>query len=101
MAAAKRIGGDPSIVSRWVRGDRPPPELADLIADALVVDMDFVLSLLDIRPAELDDDDEDVIKRELLSMLRRIDFSDKMVLNRVKDDLGSWIKRQSKEGRGR
>lgn len=75
MEAAKRIGVDPSTVRRWVSGDRAPsPAMADLIADALVVDMDFVLSLLDIRPASFDVD-PDSPEAQPIPLIRQVDWA--------------------------
>lgn len=93
---ASAIGASKSSVSRWINGDAPKGTYVERIADVLVLDYDFVATKAGIRPRELAEDEDDIIKRELLPMLRRIDFSDPIVLDRVKDDLGFWIKRQGK-----
>ncbi len=73
--AARRFAVNASTVSRWLNGDRiPSPDAADRIADALNVDLDFVLTLVGHRPPEIDVDD--VFKRELMPIVRKIDWSD-------------------------
>lgn len=50
---ANRMGKEPSVVSRWLSGQRRPnSESCDLIADALGVDTDVVLTLVGHRPGK-------------------------------------------------
>ncbi len=96
--AAKRIGVDPSTISRWLNGDRlPSPELVERIADVLVVDYDFVATKAGYRPRELDGDEDDIIKRELLPLMRQIDWTRGLALEAVKANLEFWRSAQTKE----
>lgn len=93
-----RMGVGTSTVSRWVNGRIPDARLIERIADVLVLDYDFVSLNAGYRPEGLDGVEDDIIKREILPMLRQIDFSDDVALERVKADLDFWIRKQKKDG---
>lgn len=87
---ARRMGTSPSVVSRWVRGERvPDPESCDKIADVLGVDVDLVLTLAGHRPAiePLAPDDE---RRELMGYVKRLRLTDDRV-TALRSLLRGWL----------
>jgi len=72
---ARRARIDPSAVGRWARNDRlPDPQSCDLLADALGVDVDRVLTLAGHRPnieaLPVDDD-----RATIAALLRQVELS--------------------------
>lgn len=62
-----------SAVSDWVNGKRiPDPASCDLIADALGLDRDLVLSIAGHRPVA---EDDSPLVREFIAKVRRIDWA--------------------------
>lgn len=93
---ARRLGTAPSVVSRWVRGDRvPDPASCDRIADVLGVDVDLVLTLAGHRPAvePLAPDDE---RRELLGYLKRLQLTPDRV-TALRGVLRGWLEADLRE----
>lgn len=70
---ARKMGIEPSVVSRWMTGKRrPSPASCDLIADALGVDTDVVLTLVGHRPATNPPAPRDE-REEIVALLWRIE----------------------------
>lgn len=88
------IGVSKSTVSRWINGDTPKGQFIEKIADVLVLSYDFVNTKVGYRPKELDDEGEDIVKREILPMIQKIDWSDKRAVAGVKHSLEFWIASQ-------
>ena len=93
------IGVSKSTVSRWINGDTPKGEFIEKIADVLVLSYDFVDTKVGYRPKELDDEGDDIVNREILPMIRRIDWSDELAVMGVKQSLQFWQDKQEHEGR--
>ena len=71
---ARRLGLSNSVVSRWFTGTRVPSSAyCDLIADALGVDVDLVLTLAGHRPAPLDYDPDDWAS-DIIGRAKRVDW---------------------------
>ena len=71
---AEEIGTSPSVVSRWVRGERrPSPRHCDNIADVLMVDRDFVLDLAGYRPTEEKFAPDD-LREKIAQRVRRVNL---------------------------
>ena len=60
---ARRIGKEPSVISRWLAGKRPSSDSCDLIADAIGVSVDTVLTMAGHRPAPADFNPDDLAAR--------------------------------------
>src|SRR4051812_41301709 len=69
---ARKIGSQPSLVSRWMQGQRPNTESVALIAEALGLDVLRLLRLAGHIPAgAMTDRDEDARIASLIAMLRQ------------------------------
>ena len=69
---ARKIGSQPSLVSRWMQGQRPNTESLALIAEALGLDVLRLLRLAGhIPPGVTADQDEDARIASLIAMLRQ------------------------------
>lgn len=68
---ARKIGSQPSLVSRWMQGQRPNTESLALVAEALALDVRKLLVLAGHMPAD-EDDGKDGELIPLIVMLRRI-----------------------------
>jgi transcriptional regulator with XRE-family HTH domain len=69
---ARTIGSQPSLVSRWMQGQRPNTESLALIAEALGLDVLRLLRLAGhIPPGVLEDQDEDERIASMIAMLRQ------------------------------
>lgn len=94
---ARRMKIGTGSVAMWMTGTRnPSPRSLDRIADVLAVDVDFLLTLAGHRPKDLGGED-DIIKRELLPLMRQIDWSRGLALDAVKSNLEFWRGAQAKE----
>lgn len=72
---ARRLEISPSVVGRWVRGERmPAPESCDLLADALGVDVDRVLVLAGHRP-DIEAIPVDDTHATIQALLRQVDLT--------------------------
>ena len=68
---ARQMGVTQPMVSSWVTGDkRPSPANCDRIAEALVLDVDVVLTKAGYRPRLVTDDEPAI--REMVELLRHI-----------------------------
>lgn len=56
---AQKVGKPPSMISRWLAGQRPSSDSCDLIADALGVSVDDVLTLAKRRPVPVNFNPDD------------------------------------------
>jgi transcriptional regulator with XRE-family HTH domain len=74
---ARRAGlGGPAVVSRWLSGEsKPSIEMARRIAEALRVDIDYVLEKAGYRPAALAGETSER-GGILASMVKRVDWDD-------------------------
>jgi transcriptional regulator with XRE-family HTH domain len=69
---AREIGSQPSLVSRWMQGQRPNTESLALLADALGLDVLRLLKLAGHIPADvMTDQDEDPRIASFIAMLRQ------------------------------
>lgn len=72
---ARAIGKSPARISEWINGRRvPDPVSCDLIADALKLDLDFVLWQAGHRPATREVDPEDP-KIEIYGLVDRVKWT--------------------------
>lgn len=88
-------------VSNWINGHRlPDPKSCDLIADVLNVDRDLVLALAGHRSPEVELAPDDPATT-IISMVRRVDWSDPLWVNQITNMLELFIehgKRAKEEG---
>jgi transcriptional regulator with XRE-family HTH domain len=69
---ARTIGSQPSLVSRWMQGQRPNTESLALIADALGIDVLRLLKLAGhIPPGVLDEGEDSPETANLVAMIRQ------------------------------
>lgn len=64
-------------ISRWLRGRKPEAELLERLADVLVVDYDYLATMVGYRPRELLQLDPDSPEAQLLPYIRAIDWTDR------------------------
>jgi transcriptional regulator with XRE-family HTH domain len=88
---ARRAGISPSVIGRWVRGERiPDPQSCDLIADTLGVDVDRVLVLAGHRP-NLEDLPLTEEQTAIMALVRRVKLHpDRAALLRLM--LEEWLR---------
>lgn len=72
---ARAIDRSPGRVSEWIHGKRiPDPQTCDVIADALLIDLDLVLFQAGHRPLERRTDPDDPAL-EIHGLVDRVDWS--------------------------
>lgn len=89
---ARAANIQPGVVSHWMWGKRRPnPESADLIADVLGVDLDFILNLLGHRPMSERVDQRDPRQR-VIAMIKRLPTDDRLEdrLSGIEGTLRGW-----------
>lgn len=97
---ARRAGVAPSMVSDWVNDRRlPSGKAADKIADALGVDLDVVLALIKLRPADEDRDPDDPATH-LCGLLRRVDLARHDRAGLLEDTLRRWLRYDAEHPEG-
>jgi transcriptional regulator with XRE-family HTH domain len=81
---ARKIGSQPSLVSRWMQGQRPNTESLALIADALGLDVLHLLNLAGhIPPGVIGDEGVGDDARAILAMIRQADRDGRLTPERV------------------
>jgi transcriptional regulator with XRE-family HTH domain len=68
---ARKIGSQPSLVSRWMQGQRPNTESVALVAEALGLDVLRLLRFSGHIPAGVMEEEEDTRLASLIAMLRQ------------------------------
>jgi transcriptional regulator with XRE-family HTH domain len=76
----RAIGSQPSLVSRWMQGQRPNPESLDRIARVLGLDVRRLMVLAGHLPPEANPTDEDERMTRLLATLSQITWNDERYL---------------------
>jgi transcriptional regulator with XRE-family HTH domain len=69
----RAIGSQPSLISRWMQGQRPNPESLDRIASVLALDVRKLMVLAGHLPPDPEPTDENVSLMPLFLTLRRIE----------------------------
>jgi transcriptional regulator with XRE-family HTH domain len=72
----RAIGSQPSLVSRWMQGQRPNPESIERIARALSLDVEKLMRLAGHLPPKADEADEDEHLVKMFVTMRQITWND-------------------------